>query len=368
MAMCGYKNHEKIIENLDLSSSFQARLSKNKLFGGITMRKTVLLALLACCTPYIHAMENVNTKISNIMKLMQHPKHYSFRTVVDRSYRPEILVMHYTAENLQRTIELFTDPGEPESEQSDAPPKKYVSAHYVIAENATTYQVIEEKYAAHHAGISYWRGLTGTPDGSRTGALNIHSLGIEHVNMGYKVDKSQPEGIFRGDRQWYQFDDRQIAASIKLAQELVKKYNINPQDVVGHSDIAPKRKVDPGPLFPWDIFAKNSVGAWPDDQTYDLECFIQAEEDQDDDANALTNWAINHLHHWGYKLPDDQDESKKPEERASARDIIKTFQMHFRPYQIDGSVDLETATILKSLLCEYKDALKKCPCGHIPKE
>jgi N-acetylmuramoyl-L-alanine amidase len=315
------------------------------------MEKIALLASLASAIPCtIHAMD-VNAKIGNIIKLAQHESHFSSRTVGDVTYNPEVLVMHYTAETLDRTVELFTGP------------EKSVSAHYIISQEGSILQNIEEMHAAHHAGLSSWRGITGAPAGSRTGALNLRSLGIEHVNMGYKEKDSQPEGIFRGDRQWYQFDERQIAASIKLAQALVEKHKIKPEDVVGHSDIAPKRKVDPGPLFPWDKFAENCVGAWPDPEaTYELACFAQAEEAQDDDEHAMLNWTIEHLNHWGYKLPDDKDESKKPEERASAQDIVKTFQMHFRPWQIDGTVDVETATLLKSLLCQYKGALTQCPC------
>jgi N-acetylmuramoyl-L-alanine amidase len=305
------------------------------------MQKIALFASLTGIF-HIHAMD-VNTKIGKIIKLAQHENHYSSRTVGDKSYRPEILVMHYTAETLDRTIELFTGNKTP------------VSAHYVICEEGNIFQNIEEQHAAHHAGLSYWRSITGMPEGSRTGAMNLSSLGIEHVNMGYE----QLEGI----RRWYPFDERQIQTSIKLAQRLVQKYDIKPEDVVAHGDIAPKRKVDPGPLFPWDKFAKNCVGAWPDDDVeYILDCFLDAEEKQDDDKNAMTNWTIQHLHHWGYKLPDDQDMNKKPEERASAQDIVKAFQMHFRPSKIDGAVDPETATILKTLLCQYKDAFTQCPC------
>lgn len=315
------------------------------------MKKTILISGLTIASySSLHSMD-VNNKIGNIIKLAQHENHYSSRTVESVSYKPEILVMHYTAATLDRTIKIFTDP------------EKNVSAHYVISEDGKIFQNIEEEYAAHHAGLSYWRGITGAPTDSRTCSMNLQSLGIEHVNMGYKQNETQPEGVFRGDRQWYQFDEAQIQASIKLAQELVRKYKIKPEDVVGHSDIAPKRKVDPGPLFPWETFAKNCVGAWPDaEASYELGCFTQAEEGQDEDPNALERWTLEHLHHWGYKKPDDQDETKKPEERASAQDIIKAFQMHFRPYQIDGNIDIKTATILKSLLCEYKGALEKCPC------
>lgn len=313
------------------------------------MKKLALLVSLVM--PCVYAMQSITKRMDPVIKLVEHEAHFSSRTVGDKRYHPNILVMHYTAEDLQKTIEIFTDP------------TKVVSAHYIISEDGILHQNIEERNAAHHAGAGYWRGITGTPTGSRTGALNLHSLGIEHVNMGYRQDSSEPYGIFRGDREWYQFDERQMYASIKLSQRLVNTYHIKPEDVVAHGDIAPKRKVDPGPLFPWKSFADNCVGAWPDPEaSYVLPCFEKAEETQDEDKNAMTQWTIKHLHHWGYKLPDDQDQSVPEIQRASAQDIIKAFQMHFRPQNIEGIVDPETATILKSLLCQYKDALAKCPC------
>jgi N-acetylmuramoyl-L-alanine amidase len=313
------------------------------------MKKITLLVSLASISCAIYAMEGIEKRL-NIIKLAQNENHFSSRTVGDITYKPEILVMHYTAEDLRKTIELFTGPD------------TAVSAHYIIAQEGNIFRTIEESNAAHHAGLSYWRGITGTPEGSRTGALNLHSLGIELVNMGYKEKESQPEGIFRGDRQWYQFDERQIEASIKLSRYLVRKYKIKPEDVVAHGDIAPKRKVDPGPLFPWQIFAEQGISAWPDGEIiHTLDCFTKAEEN-DDDPHAIETWTLNHLHHWGYKKPDDQDLSVPEAQRASDRDIIKAFQMHFKPYQIDGKADIETATILKALLCEYKDAHTQCPC------
>lgn len=309
---------------------------------------------------------DVNKKISNIIKLAQNQGHYSSRTVGTTIYQPEILVMHYTEESLEQTIEIFTG-----AENS-------VSAHYVICEKGNIFQNIEEEHAAHHAGLSYWRGITGTPDGSSTGAMNLCSLGIEHVNMGYRADKSQPRGIVHGDREWYDFGERQIHASIKLAQQLVKKYNIKPEDVVGHSDIAPKRKVDPGPLFPWDKFAAEGVGAWPDPILGDfskLACFSnlvdQLEKASDDEESSLSKqlleqWVIQHLHDWGYKKPDDRNMDKKPEERASAEDIILSFQMHFQPLDDEGNAttgiaNYNTAVILKSLICKYKGGQCSCP-------
>lgn len=333
------------------------------------MRRIALLASLACSIPCtIYSMEDLNTKVGNIIKLFQHENHFSSRTVNNVTHPAEILVMHYTAETLERTIEKF------------AGPDTVVSAHYVISEQGTLFQNVADEHAAHHAGLSYWRGITGTPAGSRTGAMNLHSLGIEHVNIGYRANDKQPRGTVRpgDDREWYKFEEPQIQASIKLAQALIAKYKIKQEDVVGHSDIAPKRKVDPGPLFPWHKFAANGVGAWPNPIPTDsarLDCFNEMNDaldvalDKDDDNlsnQMLENWTIEHLHYWGYKKP-DQDMSKKPEERASARDIVKAFQMHFQSVDDErcatlGIADYDTAVILNSLLCKYKGT--DCPCKN----
>ena len=247
---------------------------------------------------------------------------------------PTILVLHYTAASLERTLAIFT------GNKAGVT----VSAHYTVAEDGTVYQHVLEEDSAYHAGVSYWNGIP---------MINRHSIGIEQVNDGYKERTSQPEGIVieGSDRQWYAFDPREIAATIALCQSLVERYHIEPRNVVGHGDVAPKRKVDPGPLFPWKELAEYGVGAWPDfTKASILPCLPHEDEE------ALEKWMIKHLHIWGYKLPD---------EGASAQDIITAFQMHFRSSKIDGIADLETAYILDALICNYllEDG-KKCPCEY----
>ena len=145
--------------------------------------------------------------------------------------RVQVLVLHYTAGDDTDSLQLLT--------QGD------VSAHYLIAENPPQRDgepvirgLVDEAQRAWHAGESQW--------GAR-GNLNEGSIGIEIVNLGY-VDG--PDG-----RRWLPFTQTQIDALIPLARDIIERYHIAPYNVVAHADIAPQRKLDPGPLFPWQRLA-----------------------------------------------------------------------------------------------------------------
>ncbi len=115
-------------------------------------------------------------------------------------------------------------------------PLSKVSSHYLICEKGVVYQLVHDSKRAWHAGVSAWKGET---------ALNNHSIGIELSNLG--------EGPFAHP---------QIRALIDLSQTLVRTYAVNPARVLGHSDISPQRKRDPGPYFPWNRLAKQGLGLW----------------------------------------------------------------------------------------------------------
>ncbi len=145
-------------------------------------------------------------------------------TVVD------MLVLHYTELPLQESLDIL----------SDDKREGRVSAHYVLAEDGTAYRLVNEDRVAWHAGRSHWRGRE---------ALNASSIGIEIVNL-------------QGDR--YDYPPRQIAALIDLCREIIARHPaIEPRNVVGHSDIAPQRKIDPGRRFPWRTLAHAGIGLWP---------------------------------------------------------------------------------------------------------
>src|SRR5690349_10975930 len=142
----------------------------------------------------------------------------------------DTLVLHYTELPLQKSLDIL----------SDAAREGRVSAHYVLAEDGTRYRLVPEDRVAWHAGRSHWRGRE---------ALNASSIGIEIVNL-------------HGDR--HDYPSRQIEALIELCREITARHPaIVPRNVVGHSDIAPERKIDPGLRFPWATLAAAGIGLWP---------------------------------------------------------------------------------------------------------
>jgi N-acetylmuramoyl-L-alanine amidase len=190
------------------------------------------------------------------------------------------LVLHYTG---------MRSCGEAVARLRD--PAAKVSSHYVVDEDGTVYALVGEENRAWHAGVSYWRGVRG---------LNDRSVGIEIVNPG-------PEWGSRG------FPLGQLEAVRDLCRGVLGRWpGIEARNVVGHSDIAPDRKQDPGELFPWAWLAGQGVGVWTDE--------MAAPGDFWDDLAAI-----------GYDttLPD--------------RLVITAFQRHFLPGHLSGEADEKTA-------------------------
>ncbi len=250
---------------------------------------------------------------------------------------PSILVLHYTAIPFSRVKEIFA--------KSEVPTP--VSAHYTVDENGQVYQHVDEDKAARHAGVSYWRGIGGTDASQKK--LNLYSIGVEQVNLGFKVDETQPVGVLvnGSEKEWYPFDLREIKASIALCQQiLARNKQIPARNVVAHSDIAPGRKNDPGPLYPWKLLAEHGIGVWPDmEKIRALSCLTPRIYMS---AKRRERWLINHLQIWGYCKPDGE---------VTSEDVIRSFQMHYRPQLIDGKADKGTIKCLQALLCEH--VLKK---------
>ena len=142
----------------------------------------------------------------------------------------DVLVLHYTELPLKESLDILCDGAR----------EHRVSAHYVLAEDGTLYRLVPEDRVAWHAGRSHWRGRE---------ALNATSIGVEIVNL-------------HGDR--HDYPGAQIAALIELCHGILARHPaIVPRNVVGHSDIAPKRKIDPGLRFPWATLAACGIGLWP---------------------------------------------------------------------------------------------------------
>ena len=236
--------------------------------------------------------------------------------------RIAFLILHYTDEDDANSLHLLT---EPEYE---------VSAHYLIPRDThqnpfPIYQLVPDGQRAWHAGLSRWQQYAG---------LNASSLGIEIVNLGYETGQ---EEIPAHLRHWQPYTQAQIAAVGALARDLVQRYRIPTTQVLGHSDVAPERKQDPGPLFPWrELALSYGVGAWPDEAR--VAALLQTPAPPWD---AL-RWQ-QQLARYGYGLP----QSGEWDEQSRA--VLRAFQLHFRPSLVSGEPDVECQAILTALLERY---------------
>ena len=224
-----------------------------------------------------------------------------------QSSRVQYIVLHYTSTGLQRSLQLLTE-GE-------------VSAHYLIGDSpATVYRLVDENRRAWHVGVSEWKGRTW---------LNASTIGIELVNQGYF---DGPQG-----RYWQPYSEAQIAALIVLLKDLVKRHDLPLDSIIGHSDIAPQRKVDPGPLFPWKRLAEAGLIRWPDAAA------VAREQMRLSQALPDAAWFQTQLLQLGYSTPQTGEWDK------ATRQVLAAFQMKYRPARYDGEADAESAAILQVL-------------------
>lgn len=245
--------------------------------------------------------------------------------IADRAHRSDAynqriryLILHYTDSEASRAMRTLLGPD--------------VSSHYLVphtppmsGDRPQIWQLVDEKDRAWHAGVSAWEDRT---------QLNDTSIGVEIVNRG-------PQDTATG-RRWEPFPEAQIRAVIALAQDIVHRYRLPPTAILGHSDIAPSRKIDPGPRFPWKRLHDAGVGAWPRDEdvvSY-RHRFAQCSPSIMQYQRALSAY--------GYSL------TATGEIDGKTRDVTRAFQMHFRPASYSGQPDQETATILWALLARYR--------------
>lgn len=231
--------------------------------------------------------------------------------------RIRFLVIHYTAEDFPSSLNILTN--------------QQVSSHYLIPAipplvkgKPAAWHLVPDNQVAWHAGSSRWRGFE---------RLNHTSIGIELENLGYQKTLSGTH--------WTPFPPAQIALLTSIARDIVTRYQIAPQNVVAHSDIAPLRKQDPGPLFPWKALAQQGIGAWPDEARVSF--YLQGRAfDQPVNAERL----LDKLARYGYPVTIDMNERQK-------RQVIAAFQMHFRPENYQGHADAQTEAIADALLEKY---------------
>ena len=232
-------------------------------------------------------------------------------TAVSQDSRVQYLIIHFTAEDYPRSLKVLT--------------QGPVSSHYLVSDRQgdtppKIYRLVDEIRRAYHAGVSSWKGAT---------ALNASSIGIEIVNLG---GRKGPDGLTFQD-----FDPEQIDVVVALVRQIVATHAIRPDRILGHSDIAPTRKNDPGPKFPWKRLADEGLIPWPDARA------VGERKTVFELSLPTIKWFQEKLVQHGFTLPATGELDKL------TRDVISAFQQKYRPARYDGMPDAETAAMLEVL-------------------
>ena len=223
----------------------------------------------------------------------------------------KFIIFHYTGMKKEsKAIDRLTDI------QSE------VSCHYLIKNNGEIITMVPVSYTAWHAGKSSWK---------RYKSLNKNSIGIEITNPGH-------------DFNYKKFTKKQIISLLKLSKILIKKYKINSKNILGHSDIAPERKKDPGEKFPWKYLSQNKVGLW---HTIKKQELIKNRTIKT--TKIEKEFFFNNLFKIGYSKIFSKDMSKD----RHLNNITKAFQRRFRQELVNDKIDQECLLISKNLLKKY---------------
>lgn len=211
--------------------------------------------------------------------------------------RVDILLLHYTGmETGEAALTRLRDPA------------TKVSAHYMIEEDGRIFRLVPEDRRAWHAGAACWDGESD---------VNSRSIGIELVNPGHEFG-------------YRAFPEAQIASLLALGRDIVARHPIPPHRVLGHSDVAPARKQDPGELFPWKRLAEAGIGVWP-----------EPAQEPADVPSIL--WFQEQLAAFGYCVP------HLGELDAETCAVLAAFQRRFRPSAVTGAPDAETAARVEAV-------------------
>ena len=219
----------------------------------------------------------------------------------------KFLIFHYTGMKKEsKAINRLTDI------QSE------VGCHYLIKNSGEIITMVPESYIAWHAGKSSWGSYK---------SLNKNSIGIEITNPGHQFN-------------YKKFSKKQIISLIKISKFLIKKYKINSKNILGHSDIAPERKKDPGEKFPWKYLSKNRVGLW---HTVKKQELIKNRKIKT--TKVEKDFFFNNLFKIGYPKNFSEDLNKEKYLKC----IIKAFQRRFRQNLVDGKIDQECLLVSQNL-------------------
>lgn len=223
--------------------------------------------------------------------------------------RAQLLILHYTVGNFESSLKTLTQPN---------PKGGDVSAHYLVRdEPVRTYRLVDESRRAWHAGVSRWKSW---------GNVNAASIGIEIVNPG-RIDT--PDGP-----RYAPYPQAQIDEVIRLCRDIVARHRIRPDRILGHSDVQPLSKQDPGPAFPWKQLWAAGLIPWPD------EAMTAAVRPQYEQALPDAAWFQQKLAGYGFGL------TQSGVWDIETRSVLAAFQMKYRPAIHDGEADAETAALL----------------------
>ena len=216
----------------------------------------------------------------------------------------KIIVIHYTGMQSER-----------ESVSRLCNPKSKVSSHFVISQNGRVYRLVQDNQIAWHAGKSCW---------GKYKNLNKNSIGIELVNKGHRFGYTN-------------FKKKQLLSLIKICKSLIKKYKIKKRNVVGHSDIAPLRKIDPGEKFPWKRLANNGIGIWHRCKPSFLRKYRNVKILEKKNKIKF----IKNINKIGYCF--------SVKKKSFFIKTVRSFQRHYRKELINGLLDKECLIIAQNL-------------------
>ena len=216
----------------------------------------------------------------------------------------KIIVIHYTGMQSER-----------ESVSRLCNPKSKVSSHFVISQNGRAYRLVQDNQIAWHAGKSCW---------GKYKNLNKNSIGIELVNKGHRFGYTN-------------FKKKQLLSLIKICKSLIKKYKIKKRNVVGHSDIAPLRKIDPGEKFPWKRLANNGIGIWHRCKPSFLRKYRNIKILEKKNKIKF----IKNINKIGYCF--------SVKKKSFFNKTVRSFQRHYRKELINGLLDKECLIIAQNL-------------------
>lgn len=305
------------------------------------MRKLFIIILInvSCSSSNSRKNEIIKLNLKNIFKIEMKKKNNfidlskidfinSSKYNISTEYFPSIaynerirfLILHYTALDYLTSVEVLT--------------KKNVSSHYLIPddESKNINLLVSENKRAWHAGVSRW---------GKFASLNDNSIGIEIVNKGFVINDEKKE--------FFDYTEIQYKKIADLCKNIIVKYNIKPNYILGHSDIAPQRKNDPGPKFPWKrLYEEHQIGAWYNDSDKEYFLNIIKSDFTFFDAEQIKK-IQQEFYKYGYEISVNGIIDKK------FKKIVTVFQHHFRPGNYDGNIDEETYAIILALNKKYKN-------------